>query len=505
MLKKLKFDKILLLILLLGLGLRLAGSTHGFPFIFHPDEPAVVRSATGIRFDPNPAHFDWPHLHFYLNFIIHWLYIKLRGGLQILGLQKYLSSLFPLMWRDPLVFYFISRVFNAFLGAFTAIPVYLAGKAIFDRKTGLLAALALILMPYHVYTSPFALIDIPTAFWVAWAFYFSAKIFFEKDLKNYLWAGLFVGFAASTKYNGGLMALMVPAAHLLRTWKSDSEKLFDLYALKAFFLSGLFAILGFVLGTPYSILDFDTFTRIDGPKGALWQLKNVGKVTIPEQITQFIRAITFEFAENFGYVFIFLYTLTLIYAAFIKRSKRVWLILLPSVFMFLYISGFSKTRANYYISIYPLVALVSGYALASILRKLPRGKKNLFLVLVFVIPLWFSMQRVALLVRDDTRVQMYEWMQENVEEGDMIYYNSDSMNLVVEKFSKNETNREIDAVSGKGYVLIGLDNNELEEYKLGIHPDAFVDGEFTRVLELDSMGRKGPNIFVYVFGKAEEN
>jgi hypothetical protein len=252
-------------------------------------------------------------------------------------------------------------------------------------------------------------------------------------------------------------------------------------------------------------LDFDTFTRIDGPKGALWQLKNVGKVTILEQITQFIKAITFEFAENFGYVFIFLYTLTLIYAAFIKRSKRVWLILLPSVFMFLYISGFSKTRANYYISTYPLVALVSGYALASILRKLPRGKKNLFLVLVFAIPLWFSMQRVALLVRDDTRVQVYEWLQENVEEGDMIYYNSDSMNLVVEKFSKNETNREIDEVSGKGYVLIGLDNNELEEYKLGIHPEAFVDGKFTRVLELDSMGRKGPNIFVYVFGKAEEN
>lgn len=113
-----KENKTLIAIILLGLALRLYGLNHGFPFIFHPDEPAVVRSATGIRFESNPGHFDWPHLHFYLNFFLYWVFIKFRGLLQILGLRSFLASTFPLLWRDPLVFYWLSRLFDAFFGSF---------------------------------------------------------------------------------------------------------------------------------------------------------------------------------------------------------------------------------------------------------------------------------------------------------------------------------------------------------------------------------------------------
>ena len=52
-----KVSKPLLLILLLGLFLRLYGISYGFPFIYSVDEPALVRTATGIRFESNPKHF----------------------------------------------------------------------------------------------------------------------------------------------------------------------------------------------------------------------------------------------------------------------------------------------------------------------------------------------------------------------------------------------------------------------------------------------------------------
>src|SRR3972149_2896119 len=134
--------QLLLAIVLVGLGLRLWGIEHGFPFIFHPDEPAVVRSALGIRFEANPKHFDWPHLHFYLNYFLFFLFIKARGLAQALGLQAFLAAKFPLLWEDPLVFYWLSRVFDAFLGALTAVPVFLAGRKLFSKRVGLLAALA---------------------------------------------------------------------------------------------------------------------------------------------------------------------------------------------------------------------------------------------------------------------------------------------------------------------------------------------------------------------------
>jgi len=485
-----KIDKALLLILVGGLILRIAGLTHGFPFIFHPDEPAVVRSALGIRFDSNPGHFDWPHLHFYLNFILYWVYIKFRGGLQILGLQGTLSSWFPLLWRDPLIFYALGRVLSALMGTLTAIPVYLAGKKLFDRRAGLIAAAALLLIPHHVRTSAFALIDIPTAFWVAWAFYFTVKIFQKKDIKNYLWAGFFVGLAASTKYNGGLWAIMVPIAHILRTWKSKSEKVVDITGIKALVLSGLFAALAFVIGTPYSILDYDTFSRVDGPKGAFWQFANVGKADFMEQIANFFKALTYGFADNFGYVFIILYTLVAAYTVFVKREKKLLLIIIPSLLVFFYVSGFSKHRSHYFTSTYPFVALAVGYALHKFKRK--------YLVLaLFLVPLMFSLQQASLLVKADTRVQMYDWMQENVIEEDNLYYNSAGMVKVLEKYSDNYMMKGFSYLSGEGYLLVGLDDDELADYYAGNHEDSNVEGHFDKLLELSNKGRDGPHIIIY--------
>ncbi len=508
MLRKLKFDKILLLILLVGFGLRVAGVEHGFPFIFHPDEPAVVRSAIGLRFDPNPAHFDWPHLHLYLNYFLHFLYIKFRIRLQVFGLQESLSTLFPLMWRDPLIFYFLSRLLNVFMGTLTAIPVYLAGKKLFSRSVGLAAALALMILPFHVQTSPFALIDIPTAFWVAWAFYFSVKIFQEKDLKNYLWAGLFIGFAASTKYNGGLMAVMIPVAHFLRTWKSSSEKLLDWHGVKALVLSGLTAGFGFILGTPYSVLDFDTFIRTDGPKGALWQFANVGRVGLGEQIVQFLNALTFGFARNFGYIFIFLYTITVLYAIFIRRTRKIWLILLPSLFSFFYVAGFNTTRAHYYTIIYPFVALVSGYVIIHLTEMIKPKWRSVALILFFALPFCLALQDATFLVKKDTRLIAYEWMQENVTTEDKVVYNSNIINPVLEKFPENEVEKgllKVNFATGSGYAILSFFNEEFIEDNARLEEEFASVESFDKVFEVSAQGRRGPYIFIYAFGQNQEN
>ena len=74
------------IVLIVALILRLTAIDHGFPYIYHPDEPTVVRSALGLRFDPNPHHFDWPHLYFYLNYLMYMVFAKLRDFLTLLGL-----------------------------------------------------------------------------------------------------------------------------------------------------------------------------------------------------------------------------------------------------------------------------------------------------------------------------------------------------------------------------------------------------------------------------------
>ncbi|MBT6401582.1 phospholipid carrier-dependent glycosyltransferase [candidate division WWE3 bacterium] len=486
-----------------GIILRLVGVTHGFPFIFHPDEPALIRSATGIRFEINPGHFDWPHMHFYLNFILYWVFIKFRGLLNLLGLNGPLNAVFPLLWRDPLVFYFLSRVFDAFIGGLTAIPVFLAAKELFNKRAGYIAALVITLLPHHLYTSSFALIDIPAAFWVAWSFYFAVNIFKYGRMKDYMLSGLFVGFAASTKYNGGLMALMVPVAHLMRVWGSNVEKVLDFKATKLLLVSGLLAAFGFVLGTPFALFDYDTFSRTDGPNGAYWQFTNVGKVDLPTQFTQFIGSITFDAYENYGYSIIIAYVAAILYGVFIKREKKLWLVLVPSLFLFFYISGFSKTRAHYYTSVYPLVAVAVGYIVWLVLEKVPQRIKIILLLAFFSIPFHFSIARIKPLVIEDTRVQMYTWLQENVDLIDYLYYTSSSMNEVIKKFDKARVSQGLeDEVFGdKGYILVGLNGSEIEEFALGVHPDFKYVQDFEKVLTLDNVGRRGPYIIIYAYGQ----
>ena len=475
--------QLLLGIVLAGLGLRLFGIEHGFPFIFHPDEPAVVRSALGIRFEANPGHFDWPHLNFYLNYFLYFLFIKARGLAQVLGLRTVMAAKLPLLWQDPLVFYWLSRVFAAFLGALTAIPIFLAGRKLFDRRVGLLAALALALIPFHVHTSHFALIDVPTAFWISWGLYFSVLAYKAASWKNYALAGLFTGLAASSKYNGGLAVVTVLVAYLL-----SGNRLKN---LKYLILAGVTSAIGFFLGTPYALLDFDTFTRSDSPVGALWQFQNVGNVDFSTHMTQLFQTLTFRFASDFGYVFLALFLIFAIYTLF-KKDKRNWLILLPALFLFYYISGFDKLRSHYIMPTYPFVALSVGIILAALLEKIPQKVRWLAVVVIFSLPLYLSFQNALFLHRKDTRVVLYDWLSTNVDITDTIVYNSSSIEPVVQEISKDRSTKGISDknLSGKkGYIIV-YGSEALEGYE--------------KVFGVSSSGRRGEEVSVYAFDKTEE-
>lgn len=441
-----KLDKVLLLILLLGLILRFVGINHGFPFIFHPDEPTIIRSALGIRFYPNPKHFDWPHLYIYTNYLLYMLFAKVRIILESIGLAKNIFKIFPLAFNDSLIFYLITRCFTALLGVLTIIPVYLTGKVLFNKTIGLFSALTIAILPLHVWYSHYALSDVPMVFLLSWAMYFSARILKETKenlFKNYLWSGLFVGLSASTKYNGGACAIVVFITHLLRILASKTEKFWSISSFKKLTLSGIFAILGFIIGTPYAALDFKTFSRIDGPKGAFWQFQNVGAVTPRNHLIKFIVDPTYKLSGDLGYTVMIGFILVLFLALFnlykykdFKKDSSLWFLILPILFFIWYISGFEKSRSHYYMIFYPFICIVFGYfvsyvlSLIESLKSFDSFKKNIlklsFLILCFTPPLFTVTEGVYTYARKDTRIMLYNWARENIPEGsDVIYFNND--------------------------------------------------------------------------------
>ena len=518
-----KINIILIVVILLGLFLRLVGIKHGFPFIFHPDEPTIVRSALGVRFYPNPKHFDWPHLYIYLNYFLYMVFARFRSLMVGIGLRDKIGLIFPLIWDEKMVFYYLTRCFSAILGAFTAIPVYLAGKNLFGKKVGFLGALAITIMPYHVWHSHYSLGDVPMVFFLSWGMYFSTLIIKYEDFKNYIFAGLFIGLAASTKYNGGLSALMVPLAHFLRIfWRKyeekrnivDKIKVIDLKGILSLFISGVFAFLGFLVGTPYALLDYKTFSRTDGPAGAFWQFTNVGSVGFLDHLKSFFGDIFGKLAGDTGYITMYVFALgffLLIYK-FLKRKIEqgdVFLTFLYSISLFLiwYISGFNKSRSHYYFIFYPFVAIIFGYYGNLFQQKIRECVVNLnrisssktlsyIFIFIFYSPLFvFSGISSYRYYKGDTRNDFYQWMIKNYHPTETVVYNDnkveDIFGAIGIRAVKGTDN--FNKIENPLLVILEKDNEDEEflEDHSGLEEVAFFDEKY----------RLGPKINVYRYSQ----
>ncbi|GIW69570.1 MAG: hypothetical protein KatS3mg101_0317 [Patescibacteria group bacterium] len=492
-----KTSPVLYLIIFLALVLRLAGIQHGFPFIFHPDEPTIVRSALGVRFDANPKHFDWPHLFIYANFFVYKGFAKVRDLAADYNMQNLFIKMFPLMWDDRLVFYYITRVFAALLGGLTVVPIYKTGKTLFGEKVGLLSALAFALIPFHVWHSHYSLPDAPMLFLMAWGVYFAARILVFGYALDYALSGFFIGLAASTKYNGGLGAIVVPLAAFLR-WATAKMKLTDFREdfpyFRAFLnllLSAICAVTGFVLGTPYSVLDFKTFTRTDGPQGALWQFKNVGSIPFREHFGKFFTDISFKISDDLGYTILVALFLTcgLIFVRFLKKTFSKYdlsllFLIVPAFTLIYYISGFEKSRSQYYFITYPFVSIVFGYFCVWVTHKMRFAKKifSIPLVLILFCPLlYMSVFNSIRFLRNDTRIDLFKFLQTEVPIGTkVVYLSSDAEDVVRYVFTDAVKSADV-LPKGTRYYLIEL-NKGVSSGKA--------------IFEVSNKGRIGPYITV---------
>lgn len=417
---------VLLVIVVLALILRLVGINHGYPFIFHTDEPAVVRSALDIRFHLNPGHFDWPHLYIYGNFMLFKVFAFVRGFLP--------QENFAFLFDERFIFYLLSRILSAVLGSLTVIPVFLIAYTLFKRRSvALFSALVFCLFPFHIRHSHYALIDVPMIFFLSWAVFFASKIFNQSNLRFYIFAGLFVGLAASTKYHGALASLVVLLAHTLRIYESKTEKFLSIDALKKLVVAGLCSVLGFFAGTPFALLDFSTFIRSDDPRGALWQFTNVGDVPVLVQLEKFFQVLPIKLADDIGYVFLALFVLAVVYWCirvwyFKSKETQLFFVVVPALIFLYYICGFEKTRSHYLMISYPFIAVAVGYIIevlsnrVSSLSKLP-NLKTIFISTLFCIPFFASVTMSAEFLKQDSRVSLYHWLQQNNTSNRPIYLN----------------------------------------------------------------------------------
>jgi two-component system OmpR family response regulator len=230
-------------IVLVALALRLTGLTWGLPWVFHPDENHYVAVARQMvrSGDPNPHYFENPSL---LTYLIAGELLLLRG-LGPPGLVEANATV-------------LARLDGALLGTAGVVLVFLVGRRLFDRPVGLASALFLAVAFLHVRDSHYGVNDVPATTVLTLALLLAARAAGRPTAARLALAGLAVGLAASTKYHLGLGLVLVPAAHWLGR-QAAGRPLLDGPARRALAGAGLAAAGGYLLGTPYTLLDAGGF------------------------------------------------------------------------------------------------------------------------------------------------------------------------------------------------------------------------------------------------------
>jgi 4-amino-4-deoxy-L-arabinose transferase-like glycosyltransferase len=401
-------------ILLLALALRVWGLGWGLPsathyFSYHPDESVVLETATSMSVFTGhllPHFYNYGSLQLYLVCFANTL-AALFGGLEIV--PKDFASWYP-QWAKM---YLIGRWLTVSMGVGTVWAVFAIGKCLWGRPAGLLAALVLAITPLHAQHSHFLTVDVPATFWAMLSLLWAVRLATgePKVWKAALWAGVFAGFAAATKYNLALIVLPLLAACFVRGGLSLSGSpnlgrgnlLLILTSLAA-------STLAFLVTCPGAVLESGAFLR-DLHYEAV-HVQNVDDPTFRGTGNGFVYQIARNLSAGLGLPLLLLTLVSIGYAA-LKRERGDGLLATFALPYFVLISLVAVRYARYDIPLLPILALWNGRLLADGSRISISPACKLTLAASAAVLLW-TLGASAILIRPmaavDPRDAALEWL-----------------------------------------------------------------------------------------------
>lgn len=379
------------LIVVAALALRLWGIDWALPnasraFSFHPDESVVTGYALALN--PFAGRLD-PGFYNYgsLSLLLDSIAIRLMG-----------ASTGPLPSATALL---AARLISAGLGAATCLFLFGAGRLLYDRTAGWIAAGLYAIAPLAVQHAHFATVDIPATFWISGSLYFAARHLHtdERRRRDLLWAGLWAGLAAATKYN----ALLVVLAGAAAWWLGGTR---DRKTL-ALLLGG--ALVGFVVGCPGAILN---------PKGLIagvmeeaFHVRSGHGDVFKGTPIGLIFHITFNL--NWGLTLpLLLVALVGVGNALVRRRPADLLLLAFALPYYLLIGVAQVKFARYTLPLFPPLFLLTGGSIAAIAQ--PTARRVCFGVagVAAAIALLFSIAIDQTMTLPDTRDQAAAFIRE---------------------------------------------------------------------------------------------
>src|SRR5262245_38847761 len=249
-------EKILLaLVVLLALGLRVYALNWGLPDVHHPDEIPIINRALafakGGLSGLNPKNFLYPTLYFYVLFAWEGAFFVVG---RLAGLYNSVSAFEREFFSDPSHIITAGRALTATFGTATIIAVYQFGARLYDRRTGLVAALLLAVAPFAVRDAHYIKLDVPMTLFIVLSQAAVARLVVDGAAaarrRGWLMAGAMAGLALSTQYYAFPVILPIVAAAILNARNLGGRTAFVMLVW-----AGVASIAAFIAGSPFFIFE----------------------------------------------------------------------------------------------------------------------------------------------------------------------------------------------------------------------------------------------------------
>jgi hypothetical protein len=221
---------------------------------YHPDEGYILLGLSKMKpgaLDFNPHGFLYPSLSIYIT----------GAALKAADILGFVNPESPKLYflshpEEIARIYLIGRWIAVIMSSLGVVLLYFCAKELFGMPTGILSALTLAITPLWVRDSHFIVVNVPAASWMVASALLAVIAVRRKSSRSLLASAFVAGLAASTKYPAGMVLLLTVFVFFAgKLGVGNRNRVILFIALP------VLALVGFLLGTPYSLLSFDEFRR----------------------------------------------------------------------------------------------------------------------------------------------------------------------------------------------------------------------------------------------------
>ena len=361
------------------------------PRFHHLDEWDFALSAQRMlaEGDLNPHRFHHPALYRYAIAVVYPVANVALGPFMAPEARRWMP-------------YLAGRLISAALGVVGVWLVFRLGMRLMGLGGAALAAAVLALMPLHVKFGHIAKPDTTMAMWVALTTLLAWRIAEKPSRRLYVLAGLCVGLATGSKYNGLVACVPVFVAHMMAP---GTRQWYRRLVAADLWLAGLCSVGAFLITSPYHVLDYTSMLEEFGTGYAFVVTGD------PAEVVERPPALAVFGRDSLLWIGAVPLGLMLAGAVVWWRANRRALLVVGSIIVAYVaaVSGLALPQVHYLMPIVPAVATLAAVPLVALWPR--RRRLGVALAVAALAPgAAVSVREVVRFWRPDTKTLASDWL-----------------------------------------------------------------------------------------------